>query len=116
MTNPVQVELADVGGVLILRLSGELRLDMTPLERQLIRLSAGRPAVVVIDLAGLSFISSLGMGYLNNFRRGVKPYGGVVKIAAAQPLVDQALRLCNFHQLFEFHDSVEAALGARAAS
>jgi anti-anti-sigma factor len=116
MMNGVQAEVVEMAGVPVLRLTGELRLDASTLERQLIRLSAGRPAVVVIDLAGLIFISSLGMGYLNNFRKGVRAYGGVVKMAAAKPVVDHALRLCNFQQLFEFHDTVEAALVSQAAS
>lgn len=112
MSQGVEAEVVQMAGTPVLKLKGELRLDTTPLERQLIRLSAGRPAVMVIDLSALVFISSLGMGLLNNFRKGVRAYGGVVKIAAAQPPVDEALRLCNFHQLFEFHDSVEAALAA----
>ena len=111
----VEAEVVEIAGTPVLRLKGALRLDAAPLERQLIRLSAGRPAVVVIDLAGLTFISSLGMGLLNHFRRGCGAYGGVVKIAAPQPAVDEVLRLCNFQQLFEFHDTVEAALAAPAA-
>lgn len=112
VTPGVEAEIVEIAGTPVLRLKGELRLDASALERQLIRLSAGRPSVIVIDLTGLLFISSLGMGLLNTFRKGVRAYGGVMKMAAARPSVDEALRLCNFHQLFEFHDTIEAALAA----
>ena len=116
MTPVVEAEVVEFPGAMLLRLSGEMRLDVTPVERQLIRLSATRPALVVIDLAGLSFISSLGMGLLNGFRRGLQAYGGVTKIAAAQLDVGKALKLCNFDKLFEFHETVESALAAPAVS
>ena len=112
----VEAEVVEFPGAIVLRLVGELRLDLAPVERQLIRLSAARPALVVIDLAGLSFISSLGMGLLNHFRRGLDSHGGVTKIAAAHPDVDNALWLCNFDKLFEFHDSVENALAVAPAN
>lgn len=112
MNSTFETEVMQFPTGIVLRLTGELRLDASPLERQLLRLSAARPALLVIDLGSLSFISSLGMGMLNAFRKGIILAGGVTKIAAAQPQVAQALRLCNFDKLFEMHDTVDAALGA----
>jgi anti-sigma B factor antagonist len=110
MTSPVEVEVAQLNGVPVLRLRGEMRLDVADVERALNRLAAGRPAVVVLDLSRLSFISSLGMGLLNTFRRGLHSHGGVTKIAGAQPNVATALRLCSLDKLFEMHETIESAI------
>ena len=116
MTPGVEAEVIAHSEATILRLSGEFRLDAGPVERAIIRLSAARPPLVVIDLAGLAFISSLGMGMLNQFRRGRLAHGGVTRIAAAKGPVAETLKLCNFDKVFEFHDTVESALAATAAS
>jgi anti-sigma B factor antagonist len=116
MVSGVAAEVTDLPGAVVLRITGEMRLDVSAVERQLIRLSAGRPGVVVLDLSGLSLISSLGIGLLNHFRRGLAAYGGVCKIAAAQPAVFTALKLCNLDKLFEFHPTVDSAIATAANS
>lgn len=110
MSSLVEVALTHVQGVAVLHLRGEMRLDLTTVERELNRLSAGRPAVVVLDFSQLTIISSLGMGILNTFRRALHSHGGVTRIAAAQPNVLQALKLCSLDKLFEMYDTLDAAL------
>jgi anti-sigma B factor antagonist len=112
MQSALEVELSHVRGVPVLNIRGEMRLDLAVLERELNRLAAGRPPVVVLDLSGVVLISSLGMGLLNSFRRGLHSHGGVTRIAAAQPDIAKALRLCSLDKLFEMHDSLDTALAA----
>jgi len=116
MSSLVQVELTHIQGVPVLRFRGELRLEVAEPERELNRLAAGRPPVVVLDFSGLTIISSLGMGLINAFRRGLHAYGGVTRIAAAQRDVLQALTLCGLDRLFQMYDTVEAAVAAPAES
>jgi anti-sigma B factor antagonist len=116
MQSALQVELSHVRDIPVLSIGGEMRLDLAVLERELNRLAAGRPPVVVLDLSGLSFISSLGMGLLNSFRRGLHSHGGITRIAAAQPDVATALRLCSLDKLYEMHDSLDAALAPSVAA
>jgi anti-sigma B factor antagonist len=114
MPSNLQIELTQVNSVPVLYIRGEMRLDVGNLERSLNRLSAGRPKFVVLDLSGLSFISSLGMGLLNAFRRGLHSHSGVTRIAAAQPDVLKALALCSLDKLFEMHPTLDSALASKA--
>ena len=53
----------------VVHLAGSAGVDSTEmLEQFLIELAVARPDVVVVDLSGLSFISSLSMGLLLAFR------------------------------------------------
>jgi len=64
--------------------------------------TAQRPAVVTIDLAELRFISSLAMGILITFRRGVLRRGGRVRLAPKiHPSVHDALARAQLLDLFE---------------
>jgi anti-anti-sigma factor len=64
--------------------------------------SARRPLVVTLDLSGLCSISSLAMGVLVAYRRGVVRAGGRVRLAGElQPAVREALARAELFDLFE---------------
>ena len=114
MSSPLEADLRHVNGIPVLSLRGEMRLDIAEAERFLNRLSAGRPPLVILDLSGLTFISSLGMGLLNAFRRGLHSHHGITRIAAAQPEVANALKLCSLDKLFDMHETLVSALNSPA--
>ena len=97
---------------LIIKIIGEMRLQVEQLERQLDRLALQRPKRVVIDLSELTSVSSLGMGVLVSHRRNVVRNGGVVYLAAVQPLVRGALCHARLDQLFPMFPTVEEAQAA----
>jgi len=70
------------------------------LERELTMLSARRPARVVFDLSGVTFISSLCIGALVSFYRGSAAWKGRVALAGANETVAGALRRCRLDHLF----------------
>jgi anti-anti-sigma factor len=68
----------------------------------LLEASARRPAVATLDLSELRCISSLAMGVLVAYRRGVARAGGRVRLAAGlQPAVQEALARAELFDLFE---------------
>jgi anti-anti-sigma regulatory factor len=62
-------------------------------------------------MAQLSFVASVVMGALIQFRRGLLPYGGKVILAALQPAVLESFRAARLLDLFESADSVDQAFG-----
>lgn len=64
----------------------------------------------VFDLTRLTMIASSGMGALVAFRRAVGKSGGVVRLAAVNRLVQEAMKRAVLHKLFEFHDTLPQAL------
>lgn len=97
----------------VLKISGEAGIPQcAALERQMTMICARRPKRVVFDLSGLTFIGSLGMGCLVDARRGLKPWGGEVVLAALQPLVLEALTHASLNRAFPIFATVEQALAA----
>jgi anti-anti-sigma factor len=78
----------------------------------LMRLVARRVPLVVVDLSGLTFLSSLAMGALVGFRRDLGRWGGRVKLAAIPPLIYESLQTTRLPMLFEVCATVEEAQAA----
>jgi anti-anti-sigma factor len=91
----------------IVRLTGEAGIrQVDELNAALLGLSAYRPTSVLLDLSGLSFLSSLAMGVLVSFRRGIVRAGGQVRLAPApQEPVREALDRAGLLALFHSPES-----------
>jgi len=74
------------------------------------RLLALRPSRVVFDLAQVDEISSMVLGVIIGFRRGLSRHGGRVCLVALQPPVLDVLQVAGVVALFEIATSVEEAL------
>jgi anti-anti-sigma factor len=101
---------------LIVKIAGDAGVENVPvLERELTRLSAAHPKLVVFDLSELDFIASLGMGALMAFRKGVVRAGGAVRIAAAKPAVLDSFKRAALKELFNTCTTVDEALSPKTS-
>lgn len=67
---------------------------------------------LVVDCAGLGYISSTGVGVLVRLHNKMWNAGGHVKVASVRGPVFRILEMTKLAQLFEIYPSVEEALGA----
>jgi anti-anti-sigma factor len=110
-TNDLTVSLADLPGGVLLCVAGAAGIaGLERLDFLLTRLLARRPPVVVLDLSGLSLLSSLAMGMLVRFRRDLARWGGRVTIAGACPAIRESLEVTGLADLFEIHTPAAGAL------
>lgn len=72
-----------------------------------------RPALVLIDLSGLSFMDSTGLRMLLRSSRVLDQQGGVLGLVSPQAAVVRVLQLTKADQLIPVYDSVDAALADR---
>ena len=86
--------------------------QVAKLEHELSMVMLRRPPLVVLDMAQLSFVSSLGMGALVSFRRSVTNKGGQVRLANVPPMIRDGFRRARLDLLFPMFDTVDAALDA----
>ena len=112
----VQVSVIQTAVDLIIRVKGEARVDSAgALLDGLLVPAARRPAVVILDLSELRSISSLAMGVLVTYRRGVVRAGGRVHLAGGlQPAVHEALARAELLDLFETTDDVRPTAALQA--
>ena len=109
---PFEWRLAETTRGVLLRLEGEASVhavDRMPLILMLMRLVARRPRFVVVDLSGVTFLSSLAMDALVGLRRDLGRWGGRVKLAAIPPLIYESLKTSRLDMLFEVCATVEEA-------
>jgi anti-anti-sigma factor len=97
------VTVGETAEGMVIRVAGEARVDCAGvLLADLLIPAACRPPVVTLDLSELRFISSLALGVLVTFRRGVVRAGGRVRLAGGlQPAVHEALARAELFELFE---------------
>ena len=109
-------ELVEHPEALVVRLCGSLDAylrDFTPrIER---RLREG-PRHLVVDLSGVDYVGSRGMGLLFGLQKMLKDLGKRLLIAAPSAPVKDALGVGGLDLLLEMHDTEQAALEACGAS
>jgi anti-anti-sigma factor len=114
----VEVITGQAGDDLVIRVKGNAGVGSAgALLDGLLAPAARRPAVVTLDLSELRCISSLAMGVLVAYRRGVVRAGGRVRLAESlQPPVKEALARAEVLDLFEPTAGAGEAPGHQAAS
>jgi anti-sigma B factor antagonist len=107
----LQIESHEERGCLILRLVGDAGVTSAPmLESELKAASDRNPPLVVLDLSGLEFISSMSMGMLVAFQTRIVKGGGRCRVSGVRPAVGDALRRVHLDSVFDMHPTVEAAM------
>ena len=87
---------------------GEASFDQAEvISAQLLRVPLEGASLVVLDLAGLTSISSLAMGALVEYRRGLGRRGVEVRLTSVPAQVWLALELAGLGKLFELIDLEE---------
>ncbi|MGH7213816.1 MAG: STAS domain-containing protein [Tepidisphaeraceae bacterium] len=112
----LSVDVVETPRGVVARIAGEVgMMTAERLGQELKRLSTrltgdAKSPLVVLDLAGVPLIVSIGMGALVGFRKTLRATGRQVKLAAVQPHVLESLKLARLHKLFEIRSSVDEAL------
>ena len=110
---PFDCRVAEAPWGVLLRLEGEAGVRAPDrMQFILMRLVARRIPLVVVDLSGLTFLSSLAIGALVGFSRELGRFGGRVKLAAVPPVIYESLKTSRLHMLFEVCATVEEAQAA----
>ena len=101
---------------LVVAIKGDASFDQAELVSiQLLQIPLEAYSLVVLDLAELTFLSSLAMGALVEYRRGLGRRGIEVRIANAQAQVWLALESAGLGKLFERIDLEEPTRLAASA-
>ncbi len=101
------------GGVSVLRPVGRLNMVTASSMREAIgsAVAAGRPKVVV-DLAGVEFLDSSGLGALIAGLKTTRQAGGDLRIAAPNDQVSLVLRVTNLERILTAYSTAESAYDA----
>ena len=102
----------DVGDAVVVKLGGELDLyNAHAVRQELVRQTDRNPRRIVVDLGGVTFIDSTGLGVLIEGRSRMEDKAAFL-LAAPGLETRRALEVSGLARHFVVHDSVEAALAA----
>jgi len=103
--------------VTILSVNGEVDMHTAAeLESALQACLEGDDPRIIVNGAGLDYISSAGLGVFMAYIEDVRERGGDIKIAALQPKVFDVFDLLGFPMLFDILDTEQEALDRFAAT
>ncbi len=78
-------------------------------ELKLAQVLKDRKKKIILDLAGITMLDSTGVGILVLSQAKVKKEGGELRIAGAQGVVDEILKMTSVDKLMKVFPNVEAA-------
>jgi len=94
----------------MVRVAGEVDLHSSPdLRAELLKTLAGKPRKLVVDLAGVSYMDSSGVGTLVEIKRLLEQKGGSVVLAALQPRVRGVFEITQLDKFFTIVGSADEA-------
>jgi len=102
-------------GVHLLRISGELDLGTIGSLQSGVGERIGPAACIVLDLEGLTFCDSTGLGAIIKLHRRAADLGGVLALAAPGQRVVDVLSISGVDQVIAVYPSTAAALRALRA-
>ncbi|MBS0290054.1 MAG: STAS domain-containing protein [Proteobacteria bacterium] len=91
------------------------RIDSTAaveFEEKLIEIIDAGCHTMVIDFAGIQFISSAGLRVLLLAAKKIKTYGGKILLSSMSKDVREVFDISGFSSIFEIHDNVASATAA----
>jgi anti-sigma B factor antagonist len=107
----LSIEVVTEGQALVVVLKGEADIEGAALmERQLLAVAARKPSKLVLDLSGVTMISSIAMGVLVQLRHGIRAQGGDVVLAGAGGIVLDSLKRAQLDRVFTLLPSTDDAL------
>jgi anti-sigma B factor antagonist len=104
----------DVGDVTVIDMEGRITLgEGSALLRDLVKenLSKGRKKIVM-NLAGINYIDSTGLGELVSGYRLVKSEGGELKLLNLSKKVTDLLQITKLYTVFDIHNQESQAVGS----
>lgn len=107
----VTIERTQVGNKVVLHVAGRMDAEnAVHFENQCEACISDGFTSVVVDLADLKYVSSMGLGAIVRIAKQLRDKGGELRICCLTGLVRQLFEITRLNHVFPAHDSVESAL------
>ena len=108
---PLRMEARDREGVTVVAISGSAGMaEADKLRAMMESLAAKGVTPVVLDLGGMDFICSAGLGAIISGHLKSRHFQGQIRLVNPQPAVRDLLQTTRLTKLFPVYDTVEEAV------
>jgi anti-sigma B factor antagonist len=102
-------------GWVVLAVTGELDVATAPrLRQEAVRLTSSGSHRLVIELSGVGFLDSTGLGVIVGILKRTRTHGGELALAGAEPQVRKVFEITRMSDILPIHDTVDDAIRAAA--
>lgn len=109
----VSVQVGELDRWAVARLDGDVDFATAPRVRdQLLTLLTDRSPWLVVDLDGVGFLDSTGLGVIVGLLKRARTLGGDLRLVCTQPSVRRVFEITALDRTMPLADSVESAVGA----
>jgi anti-sigma B factor antagonist len=109
------IDVRKIGSQSVVDVKGEIDVYTAPkLREKLIELVSEGSYDVVVNLEGVDFLDSTGLGVLVGALKRVKAHDGSLALVCTQDKILKIFKITGLTKVFPIHDSVEEATGATA--
>ena len=109
----LRIEVRRQGDWSVVEVGGEIDVATAPrLREQLIALVNDERYQIVVDMAGVDFIDSTGLGVLISGLKRVKTRGGTFALSCTEPRILKVFEITGLLAVFPVHDTVDDAISA----
>ena len=104
-------------GVTVIAVTGDLDLFVASRLRETLlgALAGGRPPYILIDLSGLVFTDSTGLGLIIAGHKRAKARGGMLALAAVPPNTASLLRIAGLEKLLRAYPTIAEGVAGLTA-
>ncbi len=107
---PLQIEMVDLGSTVVVKASGMAAVEVVgQLTRALHEAAGKKPALLALDITGLSFISSTGLGGIVAAYVTCQKNNTAMALINPKPFIREILNLTKLSSLLDIYDSVADA-------
>lgn len=107
----MKINPKEVGDICILEIEGEVDAEHSAqLKKAIVKAREDYAKHFILDLSGVSFIDSTGLGVLISLMRHLNENGGKLKLAGLQDEVRSIFEITRLYKVFDLCPSAEEAL------
>ena len=111
------LDVTERDGAAILAVSGEVDVATVPrLREQLHGLVAQGSNRIIVDLDGVDFLDSTGLGVLVGALKRVRSNDGELSLVCTQPRIRKVFEVTGLTKVFSLYDSVDEAVAGTGSS
>lgn len=109
----LRLETTERDGVAVLAVHGEVDLSSAPrLRQELVELASSDCDHAVVDLEGVEFLDSTGLGVLVSGLKRFRTKGGDLLLVCTQPRVLKVFEITGLTKVFSIHETLDSAVVA----